>query len=218
MDAMTYDRNEISRNALAQAAAAEGKALRRLLDDIDATRRWHLVQINQSDFGLAKDQLDRAGYQLYAPMLREVTLPPARKLSLAQRKARHLFGRQKLSPYFGSYRFVKFDFECDPWHDLFKLVGVHGIGCAGNFPVAMPDALIDELKAEEQNGAIPATTPVKALFYKVGEIVKVNTGPFVGFTGKVERIDEFGRIRLLLDFFTRVTPADLTADDVDKIA
>ncbi len=217
MLAMTDDRNEIKRNALEQAAAAEGKALRRLRDMADAERRWHLVQINQQSFRLASEQLEWAGYKLYAPALREMLVPAARKLSLAQRKNRHLFGREKLSPYFGSYRFVRFNVEQDPWHDLFKLIGVHGIGCKGNMPVAMPDALIDMLKSKEQNGAIPADTPVKALFYKVGEIVKVNTGPFVGFTGKIERMDELGRIRLLLDLFAQVTPADLTADDVCKI-
>lgn len=217
MLAATFDRT-ISDNALAHAAANEAKAIRRLQDLRDANRRWHLVQINQPSFALAKDQLKWAGYELHAPMLREVILPPARKLSLAQRKNRHLFGRHKLSPYFGAYRFVRFDAKLDPWHDLFKLIGVHGIGCAGNIPVAMPDALIARLKAKEQNGAIPADMPVKALFYKVGEEVKVNNGPFVGFTGKIERVDESGRIRLLLQLFAALTPADLTADDIDKVS
>lgn len=216
MMARDFDQGVV-RDALARAAANEAKALRRLQDIADATRRWHLVQINQSDFPLAKDQLDWAGYQLYAPMERDVILPPARKLSLAQRKTRHLFGRERLTPYFGSYRFVRFDVKQDPWSDLFKLVGVHGIGCKGNLPVAMPDALIDTLKAKEQQGAIPADTPVRALFYNVGEEVKVNNGPFLGFTGKIERVDESGRIRLLLEMFAALTPVDLTAADVDKI-
>lgn len=218
MLAMTDDRKEITRNALAQAAAAEGKALRRLMEIGDAARRWHLVQINQQSFRLASEQLEWAGYRLYAPMLREMLVPAARKLSLSQRKNRHLFGREKLTPYFGSYRFVRFNVAIDPWHDLFKLVGVHGIGCKGNVPVAMPNELIEELQMLEQNGAIPATTPVKALFYKVGEEVRVNTGPFSGFTGKVETIDERGRIGLLLDLFARLTPVDLTADDIEKFS
>lgn len=200
-------------NALARAAANEAKALRRIEQERDATRRWHLVQIGQSSFNLAKDQLEWAGYGLYAPQLREMVKPKSSELPLNQRKNRHMFAREKLSPYFGSYRFVRFDVAVDPWHDLFKLVGVHGIGCSGNMPVAMPDALIDKLKAKEQGGAIPADTPVKALFYRVGEELRINNGPFSGFTGKVERIDESGRIRLLLDLFAALT---LTADDVDK--
>lgn len=201
-------------NALARAAADEAKALRKLEDAADATRRWHLVQIGQSSFDLAKEQLEWAGYGLYAPQLREMVKPKSRSLSHSQRRNRSLFAREKLSPYFGIYRFVKFDATYDPWHDLFKLVGVHGIGCSGNVPVAMPTALIDRLKAKEQNGAIPADTPAKALFYGIGEEVRINNGPFSGFTGRVEWVDESGRIKLLLDLFAALT---LTADDVDKV-
>lgn len=214
----TFDRNEIVTNALAHAAAAEAKALRKLNDTEDATRHWHLVQIGQQTFRLASEQLEWAGYRLYAPMLREMVKPKSSELPLGQRKNRHMFAREKLSPYFGSYRFVRFDAACDPWHDLFKLVGIHGIGCAGAVPVVMPDLLIERLKAREQNGAIPADTPVKALFYKLGDSVKINNGPFIGFTGTVERIDESGRIRLLLELFAGLAPVDLSADDVDKMA
>jgi len=212
--AKNFDQTVVD-NALARAAANEAKALRKLQDIKDATRRYHLVQIGQSAFKLAEEQLKWAGYDLYAPQLREMVKPKSSELPLRQRKNRHLFSRAKLTPYFGSYRFVRFDATRDPWHDLFKLVGVHGIGCSGNMPVAMPDALIAKLKAKEQDGAIPADTPVKALFYKVGEEVRINNGPFSGFTGKVDRIDESGRIRLLLDLFAALT---LTADDVDKVA
>src|SRR3954462_13079098 len=108
MDAMTYDRTEISRNALAQAAAAEGKRLRRLDDELDAQRRWHLVQISQQHFTKASFFLLDAGYTIYAPQVRDFVVPKSSELSLGQRRQRHLFKREKLSPYFGSYRFVRY--------------------------------------------------------------------------------------------------------------
>lgn len=210
---------KVVKNALARAAADEAKALRKLEEIGDKHRRWHLVQIGQASFKLARDQLDWAGYKLYAPMIREMIMPKSRQLPLGQRRNRHLFATEKLSPYFGSYRFVRFNADTDPWHDLFKLIGVHGIGVAPNrLPVPMPDALINELKAKEQNGAIPAETRVKSLYWKAGDKARVNNGAFSGFTGKVNRVDEAGRIRLLLDLFARVVPVDLTADDVDKVA
>jgi transcriptional antiterminator NusG len=215
--AKTFDQKIVD-NALARAAADEAKALRKLQDLKDANRRWHLVQISQQAFSLAKEQLEWARYSIYAPLAREMVKPKSRQLPLGQRKNRHLFARERLSPYFGAYRFVRFDPKFDPWHDLFKLVGVHGIGCAGNVPVAMPDTLIESLQAKEQNGAIPVDVSVKALFYKVGEQVRVTDGPFVGFTGTVERVDENGRIRLLLALFSALTPVELTADDVDKVS
>jgi transcription antitermination factor NusG len=208
---------EVVENALARAASNEAKALRKLQEHKDATRSWHLVQINQQSFKLAEQQLKWAGYGLYAPQVREMVKPKSRELSLGQRANRHLIARERLSPYFGSYRFVRFHAAADPWHDLFKLVGVHGIGCKGNMPVPMPDALIDELKADEQNGAIPADVPVMALYYKVGDAARVNEGPFMGFTGKVDRVDERGRITLLLNLFSALTPTDFMADDIQKV-
>src|SRR6185369_14023753 len=98
MDVMTYDRNEIIRNALAQAAAAEGKRLRRLDEALDANRKWHLVQISQQHFTKASFFLGDAGYTIYAPMVREFVIPKSSSLSLGQRRQRHLFKRERLSP------------------------------------------------------------------------------------------------------------------------
>jgi len=217
MDAMTYDRTEISRNALAQAAAAEGKRLRRLDEALDAERKWHLVQISQQHFTKASFFLKDAGYTMYAPQCREFVVPKSSELSLGKRKQRHLFKREKLSPCFGSYRFVRFDGAHDPWHDLFKLIGVHGIGLANGVPVPLPDQLIERIKSREVDGAIPGSTPVRALLFSVGDTAKVNEGAFIGFEGKIERVDEAGRIRLLLELFAGLVPVDLTADQIDKV-
>lgn len=217
MDAMTYDRNEISRNALAQAAAAEGKRIRTIAESFDAQRSWHLVQIAPSHFTKAQHHLSAAGYKIYAPQVREFIVPRTNQLSLAQRKQRHLFKREKLSPLFGSYRFIRFDSAIDPWHDLFKLMGVHGIAVEGNVPVPIADAKIELIKAREINGAIPGSTSVKSLIFSVGDSAKVNEGAFVGFEGTIERVDESGRIRILLELFAGLVPVDLTADQIDKV-
>ncbi len=217
MLAMTDDRNEIKQTALAQAAAAENKRLRKLDDAIDETRRWHLVQIAPLHFNKASFHLKAAGYKIYAPLIRDFVAPRSNQLPLGQRKHRHMFKRERLSPLFGGYRFVRFGVG-DPWHDLFKLFGVHGIPVANNVPVPMPDSFIESIKAREINGAIPGSTPVKALIFSVGDQAKINEGPFVGFEGTIERVDESGRIRLLLEMFAGLTSVDLTADQVDKVA
>lgn len=216
MDAMVYDRSEISRNALAQAAAAEGKRIRRLEEAHEALRQWHLVQIAPSHFTKAHHHLDQAGYKIYAPQIRDFVVPKTNQLSLAQRKQRHLFKRERLSPLFGSYRFVRFAHQ-DPWHDLFKLMGVHGIAVANNVPVPMPDSFIENIRSREINGAIPGDTKVKALIFSVGDTGKINEGAFAGLEGTIERVDESGRIRLLLELFAGLVPVDLTADQIDKV-
>ena len=217
LDMVNHNDSDIGRQALAKLADIEARKLRRVYEDAEAKRAWHLVQIAQPQFARASSHLIDAGYTLYAPMERDFVVPRSNTLPLGLRKNRHLLKREKLTPYFGSYRFIRFDAAVDPWHDLFKLAGVHGIGVANGMPVPLPDALIERLRAEEVNGAIPASVSVKALIFSIGDTARVKDGPFSGFTGKVERIDESGRIRLLLELFAGLTPVDMTADEVDKV-
>ena len=46
---------------------------------------------------------------------------------------------------------------------------------------------------------------------------KFKDGPFKGLTGPIERLDERGRIRLLLALFGGDTPIELTTADIEKL-
>ena len=118
---------------------------------------------------------------------------------------------------FPGCEFVRFDPRDGAWHDIFRLVGVYGMLCANNLPVPMPDAFIAGLRACEVNGAIPAAMSVDEVF-TLGETVRITKdGPFKGLTGPIERLDERGRIRLLLALFGGDTPIELTTADIEKL-
>ncbi|KGO87017.1 transcription termination/antitermination protein NusG [Flavobacterium suncheonense] len=68
---------------------------------------------------------------------------------------------------------------------------------------------VDELSVKVDHGAIP---------YAVGETVKVIDGPFNGFNGTVEKVNEEKRkLEVMVKIFGRKTPLELSFMQVEKV-
>ena len=61
------------------------------------------------------------------------------------------------------------------------------------------------------------TSDESLLEFSVGEVVKVNAGPFSGFSGVIEEVNA-GRktLKVMVKIFGRSTPVDLGYMQVDK--
>jgi transcriptional antiterminator NusG len=56
------------------------------------------------------------------------------------------------------------------------------------------------------------------MIFKEGESVRVTSGPFMDFIGKVDQINpDKGKVTVLLSLFGRETPAELDLLSVEKI-
>ena len=68
---------------------------------------------------------------------------------------------------------------------------------------------VDELALTEEHAAIP---------YSSGETIKVVDGPFNGFTGTIETVNEEKRkLEIMVKIFGRKTPLELSYMQVEKI-
>ena len=68
---------------------------------------------------------------------------------------------------------------------------------------------VDELELSKEHAAIP---------YTVGESIKVVDGPFNGFTGSIEHVNEEKRkLQVMVKIFGRKTPLELSYMQVEKI-
>lgn len=83
-------------------------------------------------------------------------------------------------------------------------------------PVELKQSEIDDIlmKVNASSGKV-----VPKVAYEIGDVVKINDGPFLNLTGAIEAIDtEQGRLRVNVSMFGRSTPVDLEFWQVKRCA
>ncbi|KAB1154514.1 MULTISPECIES: transcription termination/antitermination protein NusG [Tenacibaculum] len=120
--------------------------------------------------------------------------------------------------YFPGYVMVEANLAGEVPHVIKSVTGVIGFlgETKGGEPVPMRKSevnrmlgKVDELSVRDENVAIP---------YSVGETVKVIDGPFNGFDGTVEKVNEEKRkLEVMVKIFGRKTPLELNYMQVEKI-
>lgn len=192
-----------------------------------STFGWYLARNVNMAPGRARECLRRSGYEVKTPMERTLR-PKARKyLSHAQRKSGLPVFEEIVRPLWPRYELIRFDLADGRWHDVFAFIGI--VGLIGNastqLPYRFPDASYEALIACEVGGAIPGTTTVRELFFRIGEVVSIDNGPFTGIQGEITELpnvslaalDESMRVKLLVALFGAKTPVELPLGSISKV-
>ncbi|RYH11519.1 transcription termination/antitermination protein NusG [Tropicimonas sp. IMCC6043] len=81
-------------------------------------------------------------------------------------------------------------------------------------PMPMRDAEVNQILNRVEEGA---EAPRSLISYEIGETVSVTDGPFEGFSGMVEDVDEDNnRLKVMVSIFGRATPVELEFAQVSK--
>lgn len=101
-----------------------------------------------------------------------------------------------------------------PWRLIKKIDGV--INFIGNSsPIALKDIEVDRILNKIKNSEGKKVPKIK---YMIGDIVKINDGPFLNLTGKVDEIDPMrGKLKISVSIFERFTPVELEYWQVEKV-
>jgi transcription antitermination factor NusG len=192
---------------------------------------WHLVQVMTGRERTIAVFLHRYGFTTYFPLTTIMKAVPRKKLSLKQRRSRARIMRPKIVPLLPGYLLVLMDMKADDWHALFRLAGVRGVWCEGNLPVLIRQLDLDNLRRREVDGVIPGDVTLGKLFCcKVGDNVRIASGPFASFPAvderlpegyqpgtRLEELDESKRVTLLVNIFGRPTPVDLALGEFEPV-
>ena len=165
------------------------------------TRRWYVVHTQPHAEGRAEFNLRRQGFATYSPRY--------------LRKRRHARRIEMVArPLFPRYLFVAIDRARDRWRAVHSTFGVSRLISAGDEPLSIPDAIVDDIRARESSDGLVALGLPAGM--APGSSVRLIDGIFADAKGVLERIADDRRVAILLDLLGRevrvfVPPASVSA-------
>lgn len=143
---------------------------------------WYLVRTKPGKERWVHDQLAGILSDVFLPLL-EARTPRWGKLMWST------------GPLFPCYVFARFDLQ-DRYFDVKYMAGVQGIVSAGNDPLAVPPAVVEEIQRRGVNGVVK----IVEKGFDSGQRVRVVDGPFRGFDAIFERyLSGAERVAILLN-------------------
>ena len=133
--------------------------------------------------------------------IHEVRIPTEKIVEIKDGKQ-----KERESKLFPGYVFVKMVMTDDSWYIVRNTKGVTGFVGTPTKPIPLTAEEVAKFGVEKREISIN---------YDVGDIVKLTTPPFAGFTGTVEEIDRIrNTARVRVSMFGRETPADVELSEI----
>lgn len=151
--------------------------------------RWYAVHTLPYAEKKAEAQLENQRFCAFLPK-RQKTIRHARKLSTV------------VAPFFPRYLFVALDLHRQCWRSVNGTIGVSSLVMGGERPVAVPHGVVESMLAAADAGGLLRL----GSNLKVGSLVRLAAGPFAEQLGILDRMDDSGRVRVLLNILGRQVP------------
>jgi len=175
----------------------------------DPNKKWYVVHTYSGYEGKVKANLEkRLESMLMQDKIFRVIVPTEDEIEY--KDGRKLISKKKIFP---GYVLVEMIMNDDSWYVVRNTPGVTGFVGSGAKPVCLDPS---EVKSILRHMGVDEPKP--KVMYEDGESVKVVTGPFMGFIGKVREINlDKGKLRVLVSMFGRETPVELDFSQVEKL-
>ena len=115
---------------------------------------------------------------------------------------------------FPGYVMVNMILDDESWYVVHHTPGVTGFVSSGTKPIPLQEEEIDKIL--KRMGL--KDKPPKIIDVKIGESIRVRTGPFENFEGIVKEIyPERAKLKVSISMFGRETPVELEYEQIEKI-
>jgi transcriptional antiterminator NusG len=184
------------------------------MTETKSTKKWYVVRSVSGQENKIKSYIESEIKRLsLEDYIDQVLVPTEKVIQIRNGKKVH-----KERVYFPGYIMIQASLAGEIPHIIKSINGVIGFlgETKGGDPVPLRQAevnrmlgKVDELSVKDDNVNIP---------FVIGETVKVIDGPFNGFNGTVEKINEEKRkLEVMVKIFGRKTPLELSYMQVEKV-
>jgi transcriptional antiterminator NusG len=177
-------------------------------------KKWYVVRAVSGQENKIKSYIESDIARLgLSDFVEEVLVPTEKVIQIRNGKKVN-----KERNYFPGYIMIKANLSGEVPHIIRSITNVIGFlgETKGGDPVPLRTSevnrmlgKVDELSVQTENVTIP---------FKLGETIKVIDGPFNGFNGIIEKVNEEKRkLEVMVKIFGRKTPLELSYMQVEKV-
>jgi len=156
--------------------------------------RWYLVRALTGRETFAVEQLERQGFVTFLPK-QPRTIRHARRLTV------------RLAAYFPGYLFVQLDMTRQRWRSINGTLGVACLVGPAERPSPVPKGVVEALIVAADARGVLDGPPLQA-----GQQVRIIAGAFADRLAIIDRLDDAGRVRVLLDIVSGRVPVTIGRD------
>ena len=178
-------------------------------------KKWYVVRAVSGQESKIKDyiasEIDRLGY---SKMLEDILVPTEKIVQIRNGKK-----VSKEKTYFPGYIMIKADLSGEVPHVIKSVPNVIGFlgETKGGDPVPLRQSEVNRMLGKVDEFSLQEESDIIIPFIH-GENVKVIDGPFNGFDGTIEKINEEKRkLEVMVKIFGRKTPLELSYMQVEKL-
>ncbi len=173
-------------------------------------KRWYSVSVLSNFEKKVSEQIrqavEDAGMQ---DEIDEVLVPTEEVIEV--RRGKKVTSERRFMP---GYVLVHMEMSSKGYHLISSINRITGFLGPQGKPMPMRDAEVNQILNRVEEGQ---EAPRNLIRFDIGERVKVTDGPFEGFDGMVEEVDEAtNRLKVSVSIFGRATPVELEFTQVSK--